>query len=99
LYHVRFCFTPPPPKILPNICHCPNEPNSIIEHTYDRLQIRLQELLLGINHKEIQEIWEVNYIVTSSTSKSHYVVILKDMILLCTCIYIINQGILYRHQY
>src|SRR6266498_6142104 len=76
-----------------------NEPNSIIEHTYDRLQIRLQELLLGINHKEIQEIWEVNYIVTSSTSKSHYVVILKDMILLCTCIYIINQGILYRHQY
>ncbi len=70
-----------------------NEPNSIIEHTYDRPQIRLQELLLGINHKEIQEIWKVNYIVTSSTSKSHYVVILKDMTLFCTCIYIINQGI------
>src|SRR6266542_2619660 len=30
-----------------------NKPNSIIEHTYDRLQIRLQELLLGIDHKEI----------------------------------------------
>ena len=67
-----------------------NEPNSIIEYTYDRPQIRLQELLLGINHKEIQEIWKVNYIVTSSTSKSHYVVILKDMTLLYTYMYIIN---------
>ncbi len=48
-----------------------NEPNSIIEHIYDRPHIRLQELLLGIDHKEIQEIWEVNYIVTSSKSKLH----------------------------
>src|SRR6266540_6123226 len=76
-----------------------NEPNSIIEHIYDRPQIRLQELLLGIDHKEIQEIWEVNYIMASSTSKLHYVVILKDMTLLYTYMYIINQEMPYRHQY
>ena len=55
--------------------------------------------MLSIDHKEIQEIWKVNYIVASSKSKPHYVVILKDMILLCTYMYIINQEIPYRHQY
>ena len=75
------------------------ELNSIVEHIYDRPQIRLRELLLGIDCKEIQEIWEVNYIAASSTSKPHYVVILKDMTLLCTCMYIINQGMPCRHQY
>ena len=73
--------------------------DSIVERIYDRPQIKLRELLLGIDHKEIQEIWEVSYIVTSSTSKPHYVVILKDMTLLCMCMYIINQGMPCRHQY
>jgi hypothetical protein len=41
--------------------------------------------LLGIDHKKIQEIWEVDHIAVSSTSKPHYVVILRDMTLLCTC--------------
>ena len=76
-----------------------DEPNSIVEHIYDRPQIRLQELLLGIDHKEIQEIWEVDYIVPSSTSKPHYVVVLRDLTLLCTCMYIINHGMPCRHQY
>jgi len=76
-----------------------DEIDSIVERIYDRPQIKLRELLLGIDHKEIQEIWEVSYIAASSTSKPHYVVILKDMTLLCTCMYIINQGMPCRHQY
>ena len=76
-----------------------DEFDSIVEHVYDRLQIRLRELLSDIDYKEIQEIWEVSYIAASSTSKPHYVVILKDMTLLCTCMYIINQGMPCRHQY
>jgi hypothetical protein len=76
-----------------------DEIDGIVEHIYDRPQIKLQELLSDIDHKEIQEIWEVSYIAASSTSKSHYVVILKDMTLLCTCMYIINQGMPCRHQY
>ena len=67
-----------------------DEIDSIVERIYDRLQIKLRELLLDIDHKKIQEIWEVSYIAASSTSKPHYVVILKDMTLLCTCMYIIN---------
>ncbi|CAB4387369.1 unnamed protein product [Rhizophagus irregularis] len=57
--------------------------NGIIEHIYDKPQIRLQDLLSDINSDEIQEIWEIYYItVTSSTSTLHYVVIIKDSTLL-----------------
>ena len=63
-------------------------------------QIRLQELLSNIDNNKIQEIWKVYYItLTTSTAKPHYVVLLTDSILLCTCMYIINQGMPCRHQY
>src|SRR2546430_5647009 len=67
---------------------------------YDTPQIRLQELLSGVDNTEIQEIWEVHYItITSSTAKPHYIVILSDSTLFCTCMYIINQGMPCQHQY
>ncbi|CAG8765744.1 3036_t:CDS:1, partial [Rhizophagus irregularis] len=60
----------------------------------------LQDLLSDINSDEIQEIWEIYYItVTSSISIPHYVVILKNSTLFCTCMYIINQRIPCRYQY
>ena len=67
---------------------------------YDMPQIRLQELLSSVDNNEIQEIWEVHYLtIISSTVKPHYVVILADSTLFCTCMYIINQGMPCRHQY
>ncbi|PKK58579.1 hypothetical protein RhiirC2_796090 [Rhizophagus irregularis] len=66
--------------------------NGIIEHIYDKPQIRLQDLLSDINSDEIQEIWEIYYItVTSSTSTLHYVVIIKDSTLLHVCILSIKE--------
>ncbi|CAG8494508.1 9982_t:CDS:2 [Cetraspora pellucida] len=58
--------------------------DSMIEHLYDVPQIRLRELLLDILDDDILEIWEVFYIKMNSTAKSHYVVILKDLTVLCT---------------
>ncbi len=71
-----------------------NKPNDIIEHIYDKPQIRLQDLLLNIDNNEIQELWKVNYITAKSSTPStpHYVVVLKDLTLFCICMYIINQG-------
>ena len=66
---------------------------------YDMPQIRLCDLLLDIPENDIQEIWEVSYILTTSTSKPHYVVVLMDSTSLCTCMLIINQGMPCRHQY
>ncbi|CAB5093278.1 unnamed protein product [Rhizophagus irregularis] len=70
----------------------------ILGHSHDIPQIRLRELLNGISYNDITEIWEVSYIA-SKTSKSHYVVILKDATLLCTCMFIVNQGMICRHQF
>ena len=51
--------------------------NRILEHSHDIPQICLRNLLNNISYNNITEIWEVSYIA-SRTSKSHYVVILKD---------------------
>ncbi|GBC36318.2 hypothetical protein GLOIN_2v1885686 [Rhizophagus irregularis DAOM 181602=DAOM 197198] len=75
-----------------------NDNNGILGHSHDIPQIRLRDLLNGISYNDIIEIWEVSYIA-SKTSKSHYVVILKDVTLLCTCMFIINQGMICRHQF
>ena len=73
--------------------------NGIVEHMYDMPQIRLCDLLLDIPENDIQEIWEVSYILTTSASKPHYVLVLMDSTSLCTCMLIINQGMPCRHQY
>ncbi|PKK64125.1 hypothetical protein RhiirC2_113589 [Rhizophagus irregularis] len=73
----------------------------IIEHEYDLPQIRLHELILDIPVNDLQELWEISYIATtfSSPTTPHYVVILKDSSSICTCMSIINKGMLCRHQY
>ncbi|CAB4384521.1 unnamed protein product [Rhizophagus irregularis] len=70
----------------------------VLEHLYDILQIHLKELFNNIPYNNIKEIWEVSYIASKS-SKSHYVIILEDSTLLCTCMFIVNQGMLCHHQY
>ncbi|CAB5122944.1 unnamed protein product [Rhizophagus irregularis] len=70
----------------------------ILGNSHNIPQIRLRELLNSISYNDITEIWEVSYIA-SKTSKSHYVVILKDATLLCTCMFIVNQGMICRHQF
>jgi hypothetical protein len=78
----------------------PDSPSDITEDMYDVPQIKLRELLSNIDKNEIQELWEVHYItITSSTARPHYVAILADSTSLCTCMYVINQGMPCRHQY
>ena len=72
--------------------------NGILEHLYDTPQIRLRDLLNGISYGDITELWEVLYIA-SKTAKSHYVAILEDSTILCTSMFIVNQGIICRHQF
>ncbi|PKY32229.1 hypothetical protein RhiirB3_393890 [Rhizophagus irregularis] len=72
--------------------------NGILEHLYDTPQIRLRDLLNGISYDDITELWEVSYI-GSKTSKSHYVAILEDSTILCTCMFIVNQEMICCHQF
>ncbi|CAB5203236.1 unnamed protein product [Rhizophagus irregularis] len=70
----------------------------ILGHSHDIPQIHLRELLNGISYNNITEIWKVSYIA-SKTSKSHYVIILKNATLLCTCMFIVNQEMICYHQF
>ena len=72
--------------------------NGILEHSYDIPQIRLRDLLNGISYSDIAELWKVSYIA-SKTAKSHYIAILEDSTILCTCMFIVNQGMICRHQF
>ncbi|CAB4382806.1 unnamed protein product [Rhizophagus irregularis] len=72
--------------------------SDILEHSYNIPQIRLRDLLSGISYNDINKLWEVSYIA-SKISKSHYVVILEDSTILCTCMFIVNQGMICRHQF
>ena len=67
--------------------------SGILERSHDVPQIRLRELLNGISYNDITEFWKVSYIA-SNNFKLHYVVILKDSTLLCTYMFIVNQGML-----
>ncbi|CAG8763117.1 13232_t:CDS:2, partial [Gigaspora margarita] len=53
-----------------------NNFDNAVEHIYDMLQVRLQELLSNIDSNEVQEIWEINHIVASP--KPYYVVLLQS---------------------
>ncbi|CAG8655425.1 35884_t:CDS:2, partial [Gigaspora margarita] len=57
---------------------------------------QISELLSDVLSSEIQEVWKVFYI---TSTKSHYVVILQDSLLFCTCMQIINFGMLCHHQF
>ena len=73
-------------------------PHDILEHSHDIPQIRLRDLLNGISYNDIIELWKVSYI-GSKTAKPHYVIILEDLTMLCTCMFIVNQGMICRHQF
>ena len=73
-------------------------PHDILEHSHDIPQIRLRDLLNGISYNDIIELWKVSYI-GSKTAKPHYVIILEDSTMLCTCMFIVNQGMICRHQF
>jgi hypothetical protein len=68
---------------------------------YDTPQIRLNELLFSVSYDDIQELWEVSRITSTPENpcRPHYIIILNDSTILCTCMQIVNQGMLCRHQY
>ncbi|PKK69271.1 hypothetical protein RhiirC2_712788 [Rhizophagus irregularis] len=70
----------------------------VLEHSYDIPQIHLKEFLNNIPYNNIKKIWKVSYIASKS-SKSHYIIILEDSTSLCTCMFIVNQGMLCHYQY
>ncbi|CAG8587269.1 4433_t:CDS:2 [Gigaspora rosea] len=56
--------------------------------------IELEELICDLDHMRIREIWKVSSIDMKS---QHFVVLYDEATHLCTCLTLINRGIVCRH--
>ncbi|RIB27241.1 hypothetical protein C2G38_2029558 [Gigaspora rosea] len=68
-----------------------------LEDEYDALQASLENLLNMVNREDILETWKVFLFDYHSHSHPHYVILLRDNMHLCTCLYIISNGFYCRH--
>ena len=67
----------------------------IREQEQDTRQILFQSLIRPIPLEAIVEVWHVR--ATGSKKIGHYVVLLNEGIHLCTCLLLINKGLVCRH--
>jgi hypothetical protein len=63
----------------------------------DIAQISLKSLISKVNNENILEVWRVNYLTHSSNSKPQFVILLLDHGHVCTCLLILNRGLVCRH--
>ena len=57
----------------------------------------MKSLINQVNWEDILEIWRVTYITHNSNSTPHFVIILFDRSHICTCLMILNRGLVCRH--
>ena len=69
--------------------------NGIREQEKDTRQILFQSLVKDIPLEAILEVWFVR--ATGTQGTGHYVVLLDEGTHLCTCLLLINKGLLCRH--
>ncbi|RIB09409.1 hypothetical protein C2G38_2044348 [Gigaspora rosea] len=59
-------------------------------------QVALKSVIERVDLVHIKEVWEVRHMSTNSTS-TNYVVLLKDHSHICTCLLLFSEGIVCRH--
>ena len=64
------------------------------EDMFDACVIELQQLIAGLDQTRICELWHVSSIDRKSM---HFVVLFDDTMHLCTCLTLINRGLVCRH--
>ncbi|PKY61295.1 hypothetical protein RhiirA4_486082 [Rhizophagus irregularis] len=66
------------------------------EDDYDQPQSLFSSLIENIPHNSIQQVWKVTR-HRGQKSEPQYVILLDDSSHLCTCLWLINRGIICRH--
>ncbi|CAG8595245.1 7017_t:CDS:2, partial [Dentiscutata heterogama] len=67
-----------------------NSPDGMFsEDLYDKMLIKLAELLHDTNYANVKELWIISYI---DQQKFHYIVLLDNAVHLCTCLTLVNRG-------
>ncbi|GBB98119.1 hypothetical protein RclHR1_03140018 [Rhizophagus clarus] len=63
----------------------------------DFAQISLRSLVDKVDRTNIAEIWRITYLTHKSNSSPHFVILLCDKSHICTCLMILNRGLVCRH--
>ena len=72
---------------------------TFIEDQYDDKKIFLKNLLQEFNIDDIHEIWQVRSLLAHSPNSYQYVIILRNGFHACTCLLLINSGVICRHYF
>ena len=65
------------------------------EQEQDIRQVLFKSLIEGVTQETVLEVWHVR--ATGTTGIGHYVMLLNDGTHLCTCLLLINKGLICRH--
>ena len=66
------------------------------EDDYDQPQSLFSSLIENISHDSIQQVWKITR-HRGQKSDPQYIIFLDDGSHLCTCLWLINRGIICRH--
>jgi len=74
-----------------------NDNENLEDNGVENLQTTINQLLEVVGHANIKEIWAVK--VGNSLTTKHYVILLKNGSHICSCLSIIQRGIICRHYF
>ena len=72
---------------------------TFIEDQYEDKKIFLRNLLQEFDIDDIHEIWQVRSLLAHSPNTYQYVIILRNGCHACTCLLLINSGVICRHYF
>lgn len=64
------------------------------EDMFDVCVIELDKLIIDINSERIHELW---YITSINKTSEYFIVLYNNAAYLCTCLTLINRGLVYHH--
>ncbi|CAG8801145.1 19681_t:CDS:2, partial [Gigaspora rosea] len=74
---------------------CTESPNGMFsEDIFDTNIVKLDQLIIGLERTRISEIWRV---ISLDKKSAHFVVLYNDTAHLCTCLTLINRGLICCH--
>ena len=70
-----------------------------VEDNYEDRKIYIKQVITELNKEDIIQVWKVSSLLAKSNNAHHYVILLKDGWHICTCLLLINSGVICRHYF
>ncbi|CAB4492367.1 unnamed protein product [Rhizophagus irregularis] len=71
----------------------------LLDKQYEDKKIYMQEIIKQLNGDEIFQIWKISCLLSTSSFSDHYILLMTNRWHICTCLLLINSGIICRHYF